>query len=79
MNELSLLVLGTITCILHILFDLHFNLRYVYSVDVGRVVESMCAHDDAVSCLVMRKDILVSGSWDTTTKVGAFLSRILNF
>lgn len=42
---------------------------YVYSVDYGRVVDSALAHDDAISCMDLRDDILVSGSWDSTLKV----------
>jgi factor associated with neutral sphingomyelinase activation len=45
------------------------NNIYVYSVDYGRVSETIAAHDDAVSCLCMRGDNLLSGSWDSTVKL----------
>ncbi|KAH3744075.1 protein FAN [Pelomyxa schiedti] len=45
------------------------NKIYMYSVDCGRVSDYLCAHDDAVSCLCMRGDVLLSGSWDTSVKV----------
>ena len=41
----------------------------MYSVDYGRVSETIAAHDDAVSCLCLRGDNLLSGSWDSTVKV----------
>jgi factor associated with neutral sphingomyelinase activation len=45
------------------------NNIYSYSIDYGRVIDTLLSHDDAVSCLKLRGDILVSGSWDTTFKV----------
>eukprot|EP00026_Physarum_polycephalum_P001800 Phypoly_transcript_01803.p1 GENE.Phypoly_transcript_01803~~Phypoly_transcript_01803.p1 ORF type:complete len:984 (+),score=105.94 Phypoly_transcript_01803:185-3136(+) len=45
------------------------NNIYVYSVDYGRVSETIAAHDDAVSCLCLRGDNLLSGSWDSTVKL----------
>jgi factor associated with neutral sphingomyelinase activation len=48
---------------------LHGQHSYVYSVDYGRVVDSVLAHDDALSCMDMSDDVLVSGSWDSTLKV----------
>jgi len=38
-------------------------------VDYGRASETVPAHDDAVSCLCLNGDTLVSGSWDSTVKV----------
>ena len=45
------------------------NNMYVYSNDYGRVVATVPAHDDTVSCLAIRGETLVSGSWDTSVKV----------
>eukprot|EP01104_Vermistella_antarctica_P008506 TRINITY_DN212_c0_g5_i5.p1 TRINITY_DN212_c0_g5~~TRINITY_DN212_c0_g5_i5.p1 ORF type:complete len:1247 (-),score=410.29 TRINITY_DN212_c0_g5_i5:2155-5895(-) len=45
------------------------NSLYIYSIDYGRVLDNLCAHDDAVSCIDMTDDLLVSGSWDSTIKV----------
>jgi len=45
------------------------NNIYVYSVDYGRVSETVTGHDDAVSCLRLRGDSLISGSWDSTVKL----------
>jgi WD40 repeat protein len=49
-------------------FDL---LRYVYSIDYGRVVDKVLAHDDAVSCVCLDKQAqqLLTGSWDGTAKL----------
>lgn len=48
------------------------NNIYVYSIDYGRVSETIAAHDDAVSCLCLRNDNLISGSWDSTVKLWKF-------
>ena len=45
------------------------NNIYLYSNDYGRVVTTIQAHDDTVSCLALRDHLLVSGSWDTSFKV----------
>lgn len=45
------------------------NNIYLYSNDYGRVITTIPAHDDTVSCLTLRENVLVSGSWDTTMKV----------
>jgi len=45
------------------------NNIYIYSVDYGRVSETLAAHDDAVSCLCLRNENLISGSWDSTVKL----------
>lgn len=45
------------------------NNIYLYSNDYGRVVTTVQAHDDTVSCLALRDQLLVSGSWDTSFKV----------
>ena len=44
------------------------NNIYSYSIDFGRIIETLPAHDDAVSCLRLKGQSLVSGSWDTTFK-----------
>lgn len=41
----------------------------MYSVESGRVTDSIYAHDDAVSCISLKGDVLASGSWDSTVKV----------
>jgi len=40
----------------------------VYSVDYGKVVETLAGHDDAVSCMSLTGDTLVTGSWDCAVK-----------
>lgn len=45
------------------------NNIYLYSNDYGRVVTTIQAHDDTVSCLALCDQLLVSGSWDTSFKV----------
>ncbi len=52
--------------------------RYLYSVGFGSVIDTVSAHDDAVSCLCLRRDILISGSWDATVKVWQFKGNSLN-
>jgi WD40 repeat protein len=37
--------------------------------DYGRVIDSHYAHDDAISCMALRDDVLVTGSWDATVKI----------
>jgi factor associated with neutral sphingomyelinase activation len=47
------------------------NCVYVYSIDYGRVVDKVLAHDDAVSCVCLDKQAqqLLTGSWDGTAKL----------
>jgi len=45
------------------------NNVYVYSVEYSRVLDTLYAHDDAVSSMCVDKDLLVTGSWDSTVKV----------
>ncbi|XP_022082216.1 protein FAN-like isoform X2 [Acanthaster planci] len=45
------------------------NSLYLYSIEYGRIVDKLMAHDDAVSALRLQGDILVTASWDSTVKV----------
>jgi len=45
------------------------NYISVYSVDYSRIIDSVYAHDDAVSCMDVNDDLLVTGSWDSTVKL----------
>jgi len=45
------------------------NNLYVYSVEFGRVVDTRRIHDDAVTCLCWKNDILLTSSWDSTVKI----------
>ncbi|XP_072024442.1 protein FAN-like [Amphiura filiformis] len=45
------------------------NSVYLYSIDYGRVLDTLVAHDDAVSSLWLRDNLLVTASWDSTVKV----------
>ena len=45
------------------------NMVYVYNMDFGRVSDTLCGHDDAVSCLRLSGDKLLSGSWDASVKL----------
>jgi len=38
-------------------------------VDYGRIVDTLYAHDDAVSSMCAHNDLLITGSWDSTVKV----------
>lgn len=48
------------------------NNVYFYSVEFGRVLDSLHGHDDAVSCICWKNDILLTSSWDSTVKVWQF-------
>jgi factor associated with neutral sphingomyelinase activation len=48
------------------------NNIYIYSINYGRIIDTIEAHDDAVSCLCFKQDILISGSWDATVKIWKF-------
>lgn len=45
------------------------NMIYIYNMDFGRVSDTLCGHDDAVSCLRLSSDKLLSGSWDASVKL----------
>ncbi|XP_064610940.1 LOW QUALITY PROTEIN: protein FAN-like [Liolophura sinensis] len=45
------------------------NQVYFYSVEYGRVLDSVIAHDDAVSSLRWENDMLITASWDSTVKI----------
>jgi len=47
------------------------NEVYVYSPAYGRVLQTLDAHDDAVSCLAVRHSVMATGSWDTNLRVWA--------
>eukprot|EP00039_Didymoeca_costata_P007268 m.97938 g.97938 ORF g.97938 m.97938 type:complete len:922 (-) comp13618_c1_seq2:66-2831(-) len=45
------------------------NNVYWYDIEFGRVVTTLNAHDDAVSCVLRYEDFLVTSSWDSTIKI----------
>eukprot|EP00698_Gefionella_okellyi_P007557 TRINITY_DN1854_c0_g1_i1.p1 TRINITY_DN1854_c0_g1~~TRINITY_DN1854_c0_g1_i1.p1 ORF type:complete len:924 (+),score=194.54 TRINITY_DN1854_c0_g1_i1:40-2772(+) len=45
------------------------NNVYLYSFQYGRVMDTLTAHDDAVSAVVMRDDSLLTASWDSSVKL----------
>ncbi|XP_070575197.1 protein FAN-like isoform X2 [Ptychodera flava] len=45
------------------------NNVYLYSIEYGRAVDTIMAHDDAVSSIWWDNDILVTASWDSTIKM----------
>lgn len=45
------------------------NNIYLYSVAFGNASLAFSAHDDAVSCLAISDETMVSGSWDSTVKI----------
>jgi len=53
--------------------------RYVYSLEYGRTVNTLLAHDDAISQLSMQESLLVSSSWDSTVKVSYFTTHLWEF
>lgn len=50
---------------------------YVYSVECGRVLDTVPAHDDAVSCVHVQGERVLSGSWDATVKLWQFRAGAL--
>ena len=54
------------------------NNVYVYSIEYGRVLDTLAGHDDAVSSLQLKGTTLVTCSWDSTIKVG-FSSFVLDW
>jgi len=48
------------------------NNLYLYSVEFGRVSETIPAHDDAVSCVQILGEQVISGSWDSTVRLWQF-------
>ncbi|XP_012940404.1 protein FAN [Aplysia californica] len=45
------------------------NKVYFYSIEYGRVLDTLHAHDDAVSCVRWKASKLFTASWDSTVKV----------
>ncbi|KAI0217873.1 Protein FAN [Lamellibrachia satsuma] len=45
------------------------NSIYIYSLEFGHTLQTLDAHDDAVSALCLHDNLLVSSSWDSTVKV----------
>ena len=43
--------------------------RYTYSVDFGTVVNTNYAHDNSVTCVCWKRNLLATGSLDCTVKV----------
>jgi factor associated with neutral sphingomyelinase activation len=54
------------------------NNIYVYSVEMGLMIQQLNAHDDAVSCLANSGEYLCSGSWDSTVKIWKLTSKGLD-
>jgi factor associated with neutral sphingomyelinase activation len=50
------------------------NNVYLYSIDYGRIMDTLYAHDDAVSCIQLKNDTLATGSWDSTLKIWKYKS-----
>jgi len=48
------------------------NNLYVYSVEYGRALSEKCVHDDAVSSMCWKDNVLATASWDSTVKVWSF-------
>ncbi|KAL0487551.1 neutral sphingomyelinase activation-associated factor [Acrasis kona] len=48
------------------------NHIYSYSIEYGKVLDSLPAHDDAVTKMISRGDEMVSTSWDSTVKLWNF-------
>lgn len=42
---------------------------YVYSLEYGRVLDTLVAHDDAVSAVCVRGDNMLTASWDSSVKL----------
>ncbi|XP_060073823.1 protein FAN-like [Ylistrum balloti] len=49
------------------------NNVYFYSIEFGRVLDTLCAHDDAVSNILWSSNKLLTASWDSTVKIWKFI------
>lgn len=45
------------------------NSVYIYSIDYGRILDTVTGHDDAVSAIRLRDNMLATASWDATIKI----------
>ncbi|KAK3745479.1 hypothetical protein RRG08_018697, partial [Elysia crispata] len=45
------------------------NKVYFYSIEYGRVLDTLNGHDDAVTCVRWKTNMLFTASWDSTVKV----------
>lgn len=52
------------------------NSVYFYSIEYGRILDTLPAHEDAVSCLLLSGDKLLTGSWDSDVKVWHYSSEM---
>lgn len=50
------------------------NCVYMYSVDVGRVIDQITAHDDGLSAICVVEDRIVTSSWDSSIKIWHYTS-----
>ncbi|CAH0481759.1 unnamed protein product [Peronospora belbahrii] len=51
------------------------NCIYMYSMDVGRVIDQITAHDDGLSAIDVYEDRLLSSSWDGSIKTWHYTSK----
>jgi factor associated with neutral sphingomyelinase activation len=51
------------------------NCIYMYSMDVGRVIDQITAHDDGLSAICVFEDRLLSSSWDGSIKMWHYTSK----
>lgn len=58
----------------HVFIGSWDNCVYMYSVDVGRVVDQVSAHDDGLSAVCVFDDRVVTGSWDGSIKMWHYTS-----
>jgi len=77
MRNIPLSKLALSSCILsedetHAIAGAWDNYIYLYSIEFGKVKEKVYAHEDAILCMQMRRNNLVSGSWDSTVKSWQF-------
>lgn len=50
------------------------NCLYMYSVDVGRVIDQVTAHDDGLSAVCVFDDRVLTSSWDGSIKMWHYTS-----
>ncbi|CEG40584.1 Lysosomal trafficking regulator LYST and related BEACH and WD40 repeat proteins [Plasmopara halstedii] len=51
------------------------NCIYMYSMDIGRVIDQITAHDDGVSAICVFEDRILSSSWDGSIKIWHFTPK----
>ncbi|KAI9912925.1 hypothetical protein PsorP6_005176 [Peronosclerospora sorghi] len=61
----------------HVFIGSWDNCIYMYSMDVGRVIDQITAHDDGLSAICVVEDRLLSSSWDGSIKMWHYTPTVI--